>query len=354
VIAVRYPRGRALRLALLAACALGAHARANESPVATLDQDRVTAQELDSRTAEKLGAQQKEYDKRAVQLRLAFERSQASYRERQLNKLVDEHVLALEADARRTSPEALLEAQRAAPVTEAQVRSFYDQKSAQINQSYAAAAPKIREFLAQSASEEPRRRFLDSLRAKYHAAILLEPRREAVTATGPVRGPDTAPVTIVEFSDFQCPFCGRFEPVLERVIAGYPGQVRLIYRNFPLAELHPQAQKAAEAAMCADAQGKFWEMHDLMFAEQKSLGSEDLEDKAQRLGLDAEKFAQCLDSGQMRSAVEVDVEDGEALGIQGTPAHFINGRFLSGAVEEGELTAIIDDELRRAHRIARR
>jgi protein-disulfide isomerase len=285
---------------------------------------------------------------------VAFERSQAAYRDRQLNKLVDEHALALEAKARHTTPEALLAAQKGPPVADAQVRAFYDQRHAEINQPYESAAPKIRELLEKSSSEDKQRSYLDLLRVKYHAALLLEPHREAVAASGLVRGPANAPVSIVEFSDFQCPFCGRLEPVLVRVLAKYPTQVRLVYRNYPLPELHPQAEKAAEAALCAREQGKFWEMHDLLFAEQQSLGGDDLKDKARRLGLDREKFAQCLDSGQMHSAVEVDVKDGDALGIQGTPANFINGRFLSGAVEEAELSSIIDDELRRADRIARR
>ncbi len=321
--------------------------------VATLGKDQISAQDLDTRTAAKLAQQQHDYDRRATELRLSFERSQAAYRDRQLNKLIDERALALEAKAKHTTPEALLAAQQAPAVTDAQVRAFYDQRRAEIGQPFDAAAPKIHEYLEKSSSEEAHRRYLDSLRAKYHAAILLEPRRETVSASGGlVRGPAQAPITIVEFSDFQCPFCGRLEPVLERVLARYPKDVRLVYRNYPLPELHPQAEKAAEAGLCAREQGKFWEMHDLMFAEQQSLGDQDLKDKARRLGLDADKFAECLDSGRMRSAVEVDVKDGDALGIQGTPASFINGRFLSGAVDEDELSAVIDDELRRADRLA--
>jgi protein-disulfide isomerase len=322
--------------------------------VATLDHDQITAQDLDTRTAAKLAQQQKDYDRRAAALRLAFERSQAAYRDRQLSKLMDEHVLALEAKAKHTTPEALLAAQKGPVISDAEVRAFYDQRRAEINQPFESAAPKIRELLEKSSSEDIRRRYLDSLRTEYHAVTLLEPLREAVAANGPVRGPPDAPVTIVEFSDFQCPFCGRLEPVLVRVLAKYPTEVRLVYRNYPLPELHPQAEKAAEASLCARDQGKFWEMHDQMFADQQSLGVDDLKDKARRLGLDAGKFAQCLDSGQMRSAVEVDVKDGDALGIQGTPASFIDGRFVSGAAEESELAAIIDDELRRANRLAHR
>lgn len=341
-----------VRAAALAWVVFGTLARADV--VATVDKDQITSQELDARTGEKLAAQREEYDRRATELRMAFERSQAAYRDRQLNKLVDEHVLALEARARHTTAQALLDGQHGAPVSDADVRSFYDQRRADINQPFETTAPKIREFLERSASEDVRRRYLDGLRKKYHVTIALEPRREAVAANGPSRGPDDAVIDIVEFSDFQCPFCGRLEPVLVRVLAKYPRTVRLVYRNYPLPELHPQAEKAAEAGLCAKEQGKFWEMHDLLFAEQEALSAQDLKDKARRLGLDTAAFSTCIDSGRMSEAVQADVREGEALGIQGTPGTFINGRFLSGAVEESDLTAIIDDELQRAHRVARR
>ena len=327
---------------------------ASADVVATLDKDQVTSQELDARTAAKLAAQHEEYDRRAIELRMAFERSQAAYRDRQLDKLVDEHVLALEARARHTTTQALLDAQHGTPISDADVRFFYDQRRADINETFETAAPKIREFLEKSASEGPRHRYLEGLRRKYHVVIALEPRREPVAANGPSRGPDDAVITIVEFSDFQCPFCGRLEPVLVRVLAKYPRTVRLLYRNYPLPELHSQAEKAAEAGLCAKEQGKFWEMHDLLFAEQATLSVQDLKDKARRLGLDTAAFSACIDSGTMSEAVKADVREGEALGIQGTPGTFINGRFLSGAVEESDLTAIIDDELERAHRVARR
>ncbi|HEY0802982.1 MAG TPA: thioredoxin domain-containing protein, partial [Steroidobacteraceae bacterium] len=208
-------------------------------------------------------------------------------------------------------------------------------------------AAKIKEYLEKNEGDAARRHYLDSLRAKYHATITLDPLREAVATTGPARGPASALVTIVEFSDFQCPFCGRFEPVVRHVLAKYPNQVRFIYRNLPLPTLHPDAQKAAEAAVCAQDQNKFWEMHDLMFAEQASLGVDALKDKAKRMGLDTKAFDDCLDSGKSRDAIMLDTKAADELGIAGTPASFINGRFTSGALAENDLTDLIDDELRR-------
>jgi protein-disulfide isomerase len=165
---------------------------------------------------------------------------------------------------------------------------------------------------------------------------------------GPERGPHDAVVTIVEFSDFECPFCGRFTPVLQRVLAAYPTQVRLIFRNFPLRSVHQNAEKAAEAAACAAVQGKFWEMHDVLFAEQNSLSLGALKEKAKRIGLDTQAFDDCLDSGEGTRAVDQDGEAGVELGLSSTPTSFINGRYVNAALSFEELSALIDDELQRA------
>jgi protein-disulfide isomerase len=341
-------------MAMAMAMAMVNSAWPDESVVATVDKQGISIAELEARTAAKTNAKQAEYESHARQLKLEFERDRQSYKERQLNALIDERVLTLEAKSGKTTAEALIASHKSPAVTEEQVRSFYDQQKTQINQPYEAVAPKIKEFLEKNARETVRRHYLDGLRTKYHVAVLLDPRREDVAAVGPSRGPSNAPVTIVEFSDFECPYCGRLEPVMARVLAKYPTQVRLVYRNFPLKDLHPDAQKAAEAGMCAQQQGKFWEIHDLMFAEQASLNVNALKDKARRIGLDMTSFNDCLDSGKSSDAIATDVKAGDELGIQGTPANFINGRYLSGAVEESDLTAVIEDELRRVGLTARR
>lgn len=144
-----------------------------------------------------------------------------------------------------------------------------------------------------------------------------------------------------------CPFCARLQPTLDEARNRYGDRLRFVYRHFPLSSIHPHAWKAAEASLCAHDQGRFWEMHDLLFAEQDSLGIVALNEKAARLGLDAEAFDVCLDSRQHHETVLADVLDGEALGVTGTPTMFINGRLVSGAVPIEELAAVIDDELRR-------
>ena len=135
----------------------------------------------------------------------------------------------------------------------------------------------------------------------------------------------------MEFADFECPYCVRIVSSLKRLEETYGDNVRLVFRQFPLSSIHRHAQKAAEASLCADEQGKFWEMHDVMFEEQGTLGLTDLKEKAARLGLDSERFDACLDSSKYAARVAADFDAARRLGLTGTPAMFINGRFLSGA-----------------------
>ena len=148
-----------------------------------------------------------------------------------------------------------------------------------------------------------------------------------------VRGEEDAPVTIIEFSDFQCPFCERFYsqtlPQLEEEYIS-TGKVKLVYRDFPLS-FHQEAQPAAEAAECAGEQGKYWEMHDKIFENQASLSNANYKKWAIDIGLNTAKFNTCLDSGAMASEVQKDFTDGQASGVQGTPAFFVNGKLVSGA-----------------------
>ena len=164
----------------------------------------------------------------------------------------------------------------------------------------------------------------------------------------PGKGSEDAPVTIVEFSDFECPFCSRVVPTLDRISERYGDQVRIVFRQFPLDNLHPNARKAAEASLCAEEQGKFWEMHDAMFANQRQLQVAQLKRQAGELGLDTNAFDECLDSGRHAAQVQADVDAGAGLGVTGTPAFLINGRFLSGAQPFEAFEKVIEDELRRA------
>lgn len=142
----------------------------------------------------------------------------------------------------------------------------------------------------------------------------------------PVRGAPMAPVTIVEFSDFECPYCGAAHPILKRLLREHEGQVKLAFVHYPLTEAHPHAMPAARAAVAAGNQGKFWEMHDLLFENQGALSDEDLERYAERVGLDLERFRRDVRSEETRRRIEQDKELGRRLGVTGTPTFFVNGR----------------------------
>jgi protein-disulfide isomerase len=159
------------------------------------------------------------------------------------------------------------------------------------------------------------------------------------------KGAEQAKVVIIEFSDFQCPFCALVQPTLDRVMEHYGDQVKLIYRHFPLAKTHPYALKAAVAAEAAGNQGKFWEMHDKLYQNQEKLSDNDLRRYAQELGLDMERFEKDLDSSQLEEKVLQDKEDGLKAGVSGTPAFFINGTYISGNQPFGKFKELIEAEL---------
>lgn len=169
------------------------------------------------------------------------------------------------------------------------------------------------------------------------AAVTPSPEPPAVVENvsiddDPIMGPEDAPVTIVEFSDFQCPYCQRSaDEVLPLVFEEYGDQVRLVYRDFPLTQIHPQALPAALAAECADDQDKFWEYHDLLFANQNALDDASLKAYAAEVGLDEAAFDQCYSSQEHLDEVRTDYQDGLTYGVSGTPAFFVNGLRIVGA-----------------------
>ena len=173
------------------------------------------------------------------------------------------------------------------------------------------------------------------------------PKVDVSADDDPVKGDDNAPITIIEFSDFECPFCGRFyTQTLPQLEENYikTGKAKLVFRDFPLS-FHQNAQKASEAAECAKDQDKFWEYHDHLFVNQQSLSDSALKGYAKTLGLDTAKFDKCLDSGEKASEVQADFAAGSAAGVSGTPSFFINGVKLVGAQPFAAFQQIIDAEL---------
>ena len=165
----------------------------------------------------------------------------------------------------------------------------------------------------------------------------------------PAWGPEDAPVTIIEFSDFQCPFCSRFfAQTYPQIKQEYEGEVRFVYRDFPLTSIHENAQKAGEAGECADDQGKFWDYHDILFNNASALDVTSLKGYASQLGLDSGAFDQCLDSGKYTEEVQKDYQEGITYGVTGTPAFFINGVSIIGAQPYANFKAVIDAALQEA------
>jgi protein-disulfide isomerase len=266
-------------------------------------------------------------------------------------RLVKKRIFSLEAKRRGLTEDALREEVRAkvGEVTDADVDEFYTQNQARIQQPQEKVAEEIRGYIRQLRLQKAETDFFAEIEKNFDVDYLIEPLRVEVAATGPGRGPEKAPITIVEFSDFECPYCKRVLPTLDQIEEKFGDQVRVVYRQYPLSS-HANAVKAAEASLCAHEQGKFWEMHDLLFEEQEKLTLPDLKDKASRLALDAAAFAECIDSGRFALAVQTDLREGIAAGVDGTPAFFVNGRFISGAVPFEAIAEVIEDEIRRSER----
>lgn len=268
-----------------------------------------------------------------------------------LDALIQEKLVRMEAEARGVEPQELLRTEvdsRVEDPSEERIQAFFEERNLQ--GSMERLAPQIREYLRSQSRRALLDAFVADLESRYLVERHLEPLRMNVATEGfPSKGPRDAPVTLVEFSDFQCPYCLVFHNTLQKVEETYGDQVRFVYRHFPLASIHPQARDAALASLCADEQGEFWKMHDALFANQHALGRDQLKSTARDLGLDGDEFDECLDRDEYADVVASDVRAGQAVGVQGTPATFINGRFVNGAKPYEEVAEIIDEELARAN-----
>jgi protein-disulfide isomerase len=271
-----------------------------------------------------------------------------------LEELIEQRLLEQEAKRRGITVEALVKEEVAAKVqgvTDADVQQFMNENQARLRGSQSDLRQKVRDYLTNERVTARRRAYVEGLAKKASVEVLLkEPElvRIPVKADGAfAKGPKDALVTIVEFSDFHCPFCRGAVATLKDVMKQYPGKVKWVYRDFPIASLHPHAAKAAEAARCAGEQGKFWEYHDILFDGQSQTTTADFKRFGDQLKLDPKAFAACLESGRYRAAVQSDIEDGMRLGITGTPTFFINGRALVGNQPVDNFKKIIDAELSR-------
>jgi protein-disulfide isomerase len=271
---------------------------------------------------------------------------------RALDAIVEERMIALEAASQQVTPQQVIDAEiesNVAVPSAQEVAAFYEKNKARIPGPPDQALPQLRQQMMDQSRARFRDALLRRLKRQYGFRSYLEPLRTDVATMGhPSRGPATAPVTIVEFSDFECPFCYGLYPTLRMIEKNYPDEVRIVYRQFPLTAIHPRALKAAEASLCAHDQGRFWEMHDSLFGAQEQLGLEALKQRAAEFNLDTAVFNTCLDSGAKADAIKRDMADAAKAGVTGTPTFFVNGRMMLGNQPYAEIRTIVDDELQRA------
>lgn len=307
---------------------------APDTVVATIGDKKITLKEVDEGASDQLAD---------------LEKKKFEARRQKIEQLIIDQLVKAEATKAGMKEEEWFKSQVETGVTpppDSEVQAFFEQNKSQMppGSTFEAVKPQIIAFMTQNQTREKARKVFDDLKKNAKVVVLFKEPRKQVEAKGPARGPDNAKVTIVEFSDFQCPFCSRAHDTVEEVMQAYAGKVKLVFRQFPL-EFHADAPKAAEAALCANEQGKFWEFHTALFKNQSKLKEEDLKEHAKGLGLDAAKFETCLSSGKMAAVIKEDMAAGRKVGVSGTPAFFINGVMLSGAQPLEEFKRVIDAEL---------
>ena len=259
---------------------------------------------------------------------------------------VDDYLLKRQAQKENVTVDQLLERHVnnviAKDPPEAALRVYYE--GVDTAEPYEAVRGQIIARIREIRLAKAKSSYLQSLRAQAKVELrLTPPRAEVATKEIPVRGTANALVTIAEYADYECPYCQQAEPTIRKVLAEYDGKVAFSYKDVPL-PMHAHAQKASEAAQCAGDQGMFWEFHDLLYAS-RQLELSQLKADARQLKLDGEVFDKCLDSGEKVERVKSQLGEGQALGLEGTPSFFVNGRFVSGNVGFDDWRRIIDDEI---------
>jgi protein-disulfide isomerase len=310
---------------------------ANSGPntvLATIGDHAVTQGEVDGKVASQL------YD----------------LRKQALDDLIDDYLLQQAARKAGLKPDEYVDRQvrlDTPRITEHEAEQFYSEHKAKLDEqtggrSFSDIKPRLIAALQHQRDEVAKQELIRKLRADNHVSVLLEQPRVSIASAGhPSSGAPSAPVTIIEFSDFQCPFCRAAESSLKQVRDKYGAQVKLVYMDFPLG-FHPHAMDAARAARCAADQNKFWQFHDALFLDQRKLDPDNLKQTAAKVGLDSTKFNACFASERHDAGIRQDIAEGNSLGVTGTPTFFINGRQLVGAQPPPKFNEVIDEELAHA------
>jgi protein-disulfide isomerase len=315
---------------LLGASSIPALSQSSSTVVAEIDGRKVTVDELEQKEAGKL-----------LQAKYKYYLAERDA----LEQLINDDLLELQAKKEGVTVDELLKRHITSTIpepTEDQLRFYYE--GVQTEESYESARPHILDTVHQLRTKKARDAYLTDLRAQYGVVVeLSQPSAQVDVAGAPRLGSEKAPVQIIEFADYECPYCQKVFPDLAKLRDQFGNQVSVVYKDFPL-PMHPLAAKASEAARCAGDQGKFWEYHDALF-QTKRLQASDLKEQARTLKLDTAKFDQCLDNGDQAATVKKDAQEGLRLGLQGTPSFFVNGHFMSGAISYTKLRETVLEEL---------
>jgi len=301
--------------------------------VAEVNGDKLTAADLEQQEGSKL-----------LQSRYAYYEVQR----KALDDLIDQHLLEIQARKQNLTVDQLLDhevnGKLPAEPTDDQVHVYYEgvETDKPFDQDM---KEKIRQHIHEARVTKAKAAYLKTLRSQAKIMVELAPPSAAVDLAGsPILGPKNAPVVLVEFADYQCPYCQKVHGELEQLHKEFGDKLAIAYKDLPL-PMHPFAEKAAEAARCAGVQGKFWEFHDKLFVDKK-LEPADLKQEASALQLNTTQFDACLDSGSQASAVQKDAAEGRRLGLSGTPSFFANGHFFSGAVTYEALRDMVAQQLK--------
>ncbi len=310
--------------------------------VAELEGERILQSDVDKSASAELSKIDKDAEKQRYETR-----------KQALDSILFRKLVERKAKAQGIDSETFIEREieaKLAKVSEDEAQKFYEKNKERMGgQEFEALKERIMEFMNTQRRSDAVVALFQRLRSESKVKVSLlapPPERKQVEATGPSLGAANAKVVIVTFSDFQCPFCSRARDVADKVMTAYPGQVRLVFRQFPL-PFHQNAFKAAEASLCANDQGKFWALHDYMFKHQDELAVDALKQDARTLGLDGDQFDKCIDESKHASEVTANIAAAKLLGVEGTPAFFINGIELHGAQPFERFVEIIDAELAR-------
>lgn len=326
-------------LVCIALAAQRASAADPNAAVATVGNHKITEKDLDAKLQQELVEYRANLEKQVDQM-IAKKRQDEDFRRQSLESLTDDYLLQQAADRDKMSVDAYVKKESSGKngVTDADAKKYFDQNKGNSPITFDQIKPRLLEVMNRQA-------LLARLRKDEPVKILLQPERVAVNSTGhPALGPKDAPVTIVEFADFQCPYCKASEATVNQLQTKYGDKIRLVHMDYPL-PFHSHALDAAKAARCANEQGKFWPYREALFADQTKLAPDDLKATAKKLGMNSAEFDSCFSSAKYDAQIKADQAAGEKVGVDGTPAFFIDGRQLTGAQPLPKFAEIIDDEL---------